>query len=181
MSTITTEQAIPTGTWTLDKVHSSVGYAVRHSGVSLFKGGLDRLRRRRSPTARSAAAPTSPSITVNDENLAGPPALAGLLRRRAQSRASRSSRPSIRRDGDELIVEGELEIRGVQAARHADRHDRRPGRRPCRREDRPHARDRDRPDDASGSTGTWSSRAAASILDNEVTLTADLELAKAQA
>ena len=41
MSTITaTEQTVPTGTWTLDRTHSSVTYSVRHSGVSLFKGGL---------------------------------------------------------------------------------------------------------------------------------------------
>jgi len=41
MSTITTtEQTTPTGTWTLDRTHSSVAYSVRHSGVSLFRGGL---------------------------------------------------------------------------------------------------------------------------------------------
>ena len=41
MTTTLTEQTIPTGTWTLDTVHSTVGYAVRHSGVSLFKGTVD--------------------------------------------------------------------------------------------------------------------------------------------
>jgi polyisoprenoid-binding protein YceI len=40
MTTTLTEQTDPPGTWTLDKVHSTVGYAVRHSGLSLFKGGL---------------------------------------------------------------------------------------------------------------------------------------------
>jgi len=38
--TTTLSEQILTGTWTLDKVHSTVGYAVRHSGLSLFKGGL---------------------------------------------------------------------------------------------------------------------------------------------
>src|SRR6266508_3648484 len=38
MTTTLTEQPIPTGKWTLDPVHSQVGFAVRHMGVSLFKG-----------------------------------------------------------------------------------------------------------------------------------------------
>src|SRR5258708_35527071 len=41
MTTTLTEQTLPTGTWTLDAVHSQVGYAVKHAGVSLFKGNVD--------------------------------------------------------------------------------------------------------------------------------------------
>ena len=32
------EQAVPTGTWTVDPVHSSVEFKVRHIGLSNFKG-----------------------------------------------------------------------------------------------------------------------------------------------
>ena len=53
MTTTLTEQAIPTGTWTLDATHSQVGYAVKHAGVSLFRGGLETAAR---PYARAAVA-----------------------------------------------------------------------------------------------------------------------------
>jgi polyisoprenoid-binding protein YceI len=36
MSTI--EQTLPTGTWTLDPVHSKAAFAVRHSGIATFRG-----------------------------------------------------------------------------------------------------------------------------------------------
>ena len=70
MSIITTEQAIPTGTWRLDPVHSTVGYAVRHSGVSLFKGTVDSFDAELAGGALRGSADVS-SITVNDENLQG--------------------------------------------------------------------------------------------------------------
>ena len=38
MSTIT--QAPPTGTWKLDPIHSTVGFSVRHLGVSTFRGSF---------------------------------------------------------------------------------------------------------------------------------------------
>jgi polyisoprenoid-binding protein YceI len=39
MSTITeTKSLIPTGTWTVDPVHSKVGFAVKHMGVATVRG-----------------------------------------------------------------------------------------------------------------------------------------------
>jgi polyisoprenoid-binding protein YceI len=38
MSTATTEVAIPAGTWGLDEVHTKVGFAVKHMGVSTVRG-----------------------------------------------------------------------------------------------------------------------------------------------
>lgn len=39
MSTITeTKSLIPTGTWTIDPVHSKVGFAVKHMGVATVRG-----------------------------------------------------------------------------------------------------------------------------------------------
>ena len=112
MSTITTEQAIPTGTWTLDKVHSSVGYAVRHSGVSLFKGEVKDFDASFVDGTLRGSADVS-SITVNDENLQAhllSPEFFDVYR---TPRVSFES-TSIRREGDELTVEGDLEIRGVK-------------------------------------------------------------------
>ena len=49
MSTTET-QAVPAGTWAVDKVHSNVGFAVDYM-AGTFTGIVLRLRRRRSPTA----------------------------------------------------------------------------------------------------------------------------------
>ena len=112
MSTITTEQAIPTGTWTLDTVHSSVGYAVRHSGVSLFKGTVDSFDAELADGTIRGSADVS-SITVNDENLQGHLLSPDFFDVERTPRVFFES-TSIRRDGDELTVEGELELRGVR-------------------------------------------------------------------
>ena len=112
MSTITTEQAIPTGTWKLDTVHSTVGYAVRHSGVSLFKGTVDVFDAELTDGTLRGSADVS-SITVNDENLQGHLLSPDFFDVERTPRVSFES-TSITRDGDELTVEGELEIRGVK-------------------------------------------------------------------
>jgi polyisoprenoid-binding protein YceI len=109
MSTITT-QAITTGTWTLDKTHSQVGYAVRHSGVSLFKGGLtDFDAVLEDGTLRGSAKVAS--ITIQDENLAGHLASPDFFDAERFPQVSFRS-TEVRREGDDLTVEGELEIRG---------------------------------------------------------------------
>jgi len=112
MSTTITEQAIPTGTWQLDKVHSSVGYAVRHSGVSLFKGDVPSFEAELVDGTLRGSADVS-TITVNDENLQGHLLSPEFFDVQRTPRVSFES-TSIRRDGDELTVEGELEIRGVR-------------------------------------------------------------------
>lgn len=42
MST-TTLQQVPTGTYSLDPVHSSFGFAVRHNGISTFRGQFEQV------------------------------------------------------------------------------------------------------------------------------------------
>jgi polyisoprenoid-binding protein YceI len=112
MSTTLTEQAIPTGTWTLDKVHSSVGYAVRHSGVSLFKGGLTNFDAELSDGVLRGSADVA-GITVNDENLQGH-LLSPDFFDAQQFPAVSFESTSIAVDGDSATVQGELEIRGVK-------------------------------------------------------------------
>lgn len=41
MSAQTIQQQIPTGTYVVDPVHSSIGFAVVHNGVSTFRSGFD--------------------------------------------------------------------------------------------------------------------------------------------
>jgi polyisoprenoid-binding protein YceI len=109
MSTIIT-QAIPTGTWTLDTTHSQVGYAVRHSGVSLFKGGLTDFDAVLDDGTLRGSAKVA-SITIQDENLAGHLASPDFFDAERFPQVSFRS-TEVRREGDELTVEGELEIRG---------------------------------------------------------------------
>jgi polyisoprenoid-binding protein YceI len=111
MSTLTAiEQAVPTGNWTLDKVHSQVGFAVRHAGVSLFKGGLDEFEAVLAEGTLSGIARVA-SITVQDENLSGH-LLSPDFFDATRFPEVRFTSTDIRRDGDELVVDGELEIRG---------------------------------------------------------------------
>src|SRR5262245_6917763 len=112
MSTITTtELALPTGTWTLDKIHSSVAYSVRHSGVSLFKGGLAEFDASLDDARLHGSADVA-GITVQDENLEGHLLSPDFFDAERFPRVSFTS-TAIRRAGDEIVVEGEVEIRGV--------------------------------------------------------------------
>src|SRR5690242_1203994 len=112
MSTTITEQVVPTGTWTLDKVHSTFEFAVRHSGVSLFKGGISDFDAELVDGTLRGSADVS-KITVNDENLQGHLLSPDFFDVERTPRVSFES-TSIRRDGDELTVDGELEIRGLK-------------------------------------------------------------------
>jgi polyisoprenoid-binding protein YceI len=38
MSSVATPTLIPTGTWTVDKAHSKVGFAVKHMGIATVRG-----------------------------------------------------------------------------------------------------------------------------------------------
>jgi len=112
MSTITTaEQTIPTGTWTLDRTHSSVTYSVRHSGVSLFKGGLTDFEATLRDGRLQGSADVS-SITVQDENLEGHLLSPDFFdAERAPKITFSASR--IDRHDDHVTVNGELTIKGT--------------------------------------------------------------------
>src|SRR3954470_13327338 len=112
MTTTLTEQAIPTGTWALDKVHSTVGYAVRHSGLALFKGGLKEFNASLVDGVLRGSADVA-SITVQDENLEGHLLSPDFFDAQQFPRVSFES-ASITRDGDDVTVAGELELRGAK-------------------------------------------------------------------
>ena len=111
MTTTLTEQAVPTGTWTLDSTHSQVGFAVRHAGVSLFRGGLESFDATLADGILSGSADVS-SMTIQDENLAGHLASPDFFDADRFPKVSFRS-TSIARDGDSLVVEGELDLRGA--------------------------------------------------------------------
>jgi polyisoprenoid-binding protein YceI len=85
-----------------------VTYSVRHSGVSLFKGGLTDFEATLRDGRLQGSADVS-SITVQDENLEGHLLSPDFFDAERFPRVSFAS-TDIRRDGDEILVEGELEI-----------------------------------------------------------------------
>ena len=69
MSTTTSTQ-VPTGTWQLDPVHSSIGFAVKHSGVMTFRGTFDEYDAKLVDGRLEGTAKVA-SVRVDDPNLAG--------------------------------------------------------------------------------------------------------------
>ena len=111
-------EALPAGTWTLDPVHSHVGFAVDYVGGT-FRGSFSPVEARLEVTEDGSASLTGSApvagVKVQDENL-----------RRTSSRPT-SSTPSARRrsrftlerrsavDGDEVEVDGRAHDQGRHA------------------------------------------------------------------
>jgi polyisoprenoid-binding protein YceI len=105
---------LPVGTWKLDPTHSSASFAVKHMGVSTFRGRFEKFDATLTVDQGSAelvGTVDAGSIVVKDENLQGhlgSPDFFDLERHPQITFRSRS----IRREGDELIIDGELTIKG---------------------------------------------------------------------
>src|SRR4051794_13272246 len=111
---VATEQ-LPAGTWQLDNVHSSAGFAVKHMVVSTFRGRFEdfdaTLDVGEDGDARLVGIVRTDSIVVKDENLAAhlkSPEFFDVER----YPELRFESTSVRREGDELVVDGELTIKG---------------------------------------------------------------------
>jgi polyisoprenoid-binding protein YceI len=105
---------LPVGTWRLDPVHSSASFAVKHMAVATFRGRFERLDATLivdDDSAELVGTVDAGSIVVKDENLQahlGSPEFFDL--ERYPEITFRST--SIRRVGDDLIVDGDLTIKG---------------------------------------------------------------------
>lgn len=117
MSTLesTATGTIPAGTWQLDAVHSQVGFAVKYM-VGTFRGSFSPVEATLSVAADGGAAlagsARAESVKVQEPNL-----VAHLLSpdffdaERAPELRFRST--GVRVAGDDVTVEGELEVKGV--------------------------------------------------------------------
>jgi polyisoprenoid-binding protein YceI len=111
---VNTTTQLPVGTWTLDPTHSSAGFAVRHMGVATFRGRFEQLDAKLTVGENGATdflgTIRADSIIVKDENLR-----AHLLSpeffdtERYPELSFRSS--SLQRGGEELVADGELTIK----------------------------------------------------------------------
>ena len=105
---------LPIGTWHLDPTHSSASFAVKHMAVSTFRGRFEKFDATLTvddSAAELVGTVDAGSVVVKDENLQahlGAPDFFDL--ERYPEITFRSA--SIRREGDELTVDGELTIKG---------------------------------------------------------------------
>jgi polyisoprenoid-binding protein YceI len=109
-----TSTQLPLGTWRLDPTHSSASFAVKHMVVATFRGRFEDLDATLTVGADGAAqllgTVEAGSIVVKDENLQahlGSPDFFDTERYPQLRFASRA----IRREGEELVVDGELTIK----------------------------------------------------------------------
>jgi polyisoprenoid-binding protein YceI len=105
-----TRTALPTGTWTLDPVHSTVGFELPYL-AGTFRGHFTDVDAKLTADSLSGSARVA-SVDVKDENLAAhlqSPEFFDAERHPELTFAARS----IERSGDTLEVDGELTIRGT--------------------------------------------------------------------
>ena len=108
------QQEIPAGTWAVDPVHSSIGFAVTHNGVTTFRSGFERYEARLSGGEQPQLTGTVEveSVEIDEEMLKGHLLSPEFFdtQRFPQLRFA-SSELSVGEDGT-LRVLGELEIHG---------------------------------------------------------------------
>jgi polyisoprenoid-binding protein YceI len=109
-----TQTKLPVGTWKLDPTHSSASFAVKHMVVATFRGRFEQIDATlvvdEDGKGRLEGTVDAGSIVVKDENLQahlGSPDFFDTERHPQL----RFSSDSIRRDGDELVLDGELTIK----------------------------------------------------------------------
>jgi len=111
MSTIDQTTQIPTGTWNLDPVHSSIGFAVTHSGVMTFRGTFKQFDAK-LVDGRLEGTVQVASVAVDDENLAGHLQTPDFFDAERHPELRFVSK-TIGRDGHGVSIEGDLILRGV--------------------------------------------------------------------
>lgn len=115
MATVAQKTLIPTGIWKADPVHSSVGFSVKHMVVATFRGSFTdfdvTLDNSGDEPVLNGAVRVG-SVDVRDENLNGH-LLSPDFFDAEKTPEIRFTSTGIRSEGDELVVEGELEIKGT--------------------------------------------------------------------
>jgi polyisoprenoid-binding protein YceI len=109
MSTI--EQTIPTGTWTLDPVHSRAAFGVRHSGIATFRGHFTEVAATLEDGVLSGSVAVD-SVEVPIAQLKGH-LLAPDFFDAEQHGQITFRADDLRVEGERLTVRGELTLKGV--------------------------------------------------------------------
>jgi polyisoprenoid-binding protein YceI len=108
-------QVLPAGTWTIDPVHSQVGFAIRYH-VGTFRGSFSPVRATlevgEDGEAKLAGSVPVDGVQVQDENLAAhlrSPEFFDASRAPEISFASTAIRPA----GEQIRIDGELTIKNI--------------------------------------------------------------------
>lgn len=114
-ATISPTTVAPAGTWTVDPTHSSASFAVKHMVVATFRGRFEQfdatLTVDEHGEAKLVGTVDADTIVVKDENLAGHLKSPDFFDTEQYPQITYVSR-SIRRDGEQLVVDGDLTIKG---------------------------------------------------------------------
>jgi polyisoprenoid-binding protein YceI len=108
MSTIDT-QVLPAGTWQVDKVHSSIGFAVDYM-AGTFHGTFSDFDAVVADGVLNGSAKVA-SVQVKDENLAAHLQSPDFFDAQAHPELTFTSK-AIDRDGDRVTIDGEITIKG---------------------------------------------------------------------
>ena len=112
MSTTTQDAtAIPTGTWSLDPVHSDVGFAVKYSGAGTFRGSFTEIDASLVDGVLEGSAQVA-SLRVDDPNLQTHLQSPDFFDAE-QSPVLTFKSKTIERNGEDVTIDGELTLRGV--------------------------------------------------------------------
>jgi polyisoprenoid-binding protein YceI len=113
MSSTTQASAVPTGTWTLDPTHSTVGFTVTYMGVAPFKGAFRAFQATLDAEGLRGVAQAA-SIDVDNEQLAEHLASPDFFEAATYPELSfEAGAPT--RDDDTVTFEGVLEVKGNKA------------------------------------------------------------------
>jgi polyisoprenoid-binding protein YceI len=110
-----TESTIPTGSWRSDRVHSRVAFSVKHMVVATYRAGFDDFDIRLSDETgepKIVGEATVESIESRDAEQRGHLLSPDFFDAERYPTIGFES-TSIRRDGDQLSVEGDLTIKGI--------------------------------------------------------------------
>ena len=113
MSTTTQASAVPTGTWTLDPTHSTVGFTVIYMGVAPFQGAFREFDAALDADGLRGVAKAS-SIDVDNEQLAEHLSSPDFFET-ARYPELRFEAGAPTREGDTVTFEGVLEVKGSRA------------------------------------------------------------------
>ncbi len=114
MSTQTIQQQIPSGAYAVDPVHSSIGFAVVHNGVSTFRSGFAEYEARLDggENPRLTGSVDVSSIQINEPNLKGHLLSPEFFDAERYPRLRFESSALEVGEDDTATIRGELEIRG---------------------------------------------------------------------
>jgi len=105
---ITESQVVPAGTWTVDKVHSTIGFAVKYM-AGTFQGSFSDIDAELRDGTLTGSARVS-SIQVKDPNLEAHLQAPDFFDAQRHPEITFASK-EIRREGEKLNVEGEITIK----------------------------------------------------------------------